>query len=75
MIKINDNYYARDTIKKVTPITRKEENCVYYFIFSVYISLGDSVITEHVISVDNDNSDSLSNINYLFDELLKNITK
>ena len=28
MIKINNNYYAKNTIKKVTEIIRTEENCV-----------------------------------------------
>lgn len=75
MIKINDNYYAKDTIKKVTPIIRTEENCVHYFQFSVYVNLGDGIIIEETVSVHNDSNKALNHINNLFSEILKQLTK
>jgi len=74
MIKINDNFYAKDTIKKVTPIIRTEENCVHYFQFSVYTNLGDGEVIEETISVHNNSNEALSRIDDLFNKILKQFT-
>lgn len=73
MIKINDNYYAKDTVKKITTIERVEENCVHFFQFKVCINLGDGIIVKEVISVHNDNSGALKQVNNLLSEILKSL--
>jgi hypothetical protein len=70
MIKINNNYYAKNTIKKVTEIIRTEENCVHYYQFSVYIELGDKILIEETIKAQNDSSNALRQITALFNQLL-----
>ena len=70
MIKINNNYYAKGTIKKVTEIIRTEENHVHYFQFSIYIELGDRVLREEKIKALNDSSNALRQITALFNQLL-----
>jgi len=75
MIKINDNYYAKDTVKKITTIERVEDNCVHFFQFKVYINLGDGIIIEETVSVHNDSNKALNHVNDLFSEILKQLTK
>jgi len=71
MIKINNNYYAKDSIKGITEIERIEEECVFYFRFNVFINIGDGVIHE-IITVNDDSANSLGKINYIHNYLLRN---
>lgn len=73
MIKINNNYYAKSTIKKVTEVIRTEENCVHYFQFSVYIELGDTILREEIVKVHNDSSSALHEITALMSQLLNKL--
>lgn len=75
MIRVNENYYAKDVIKQISLVKKIEENCVHYLQFSVYISLGDRIVREEIVRVDNNNGDGLTSINYIFNELLNNLTE
>jgi len=70
MIKINNNYYAKSTIKKVTEIISTEENCIHYLQFSVYINLGDGIISEEVVIFDNNTGEGRKGINTYFSGLM-----
>jgi len=70
MIKINDNYYAKNAIIGITSIDRVKEDFVFYYKFKVYINMVDCVLEEIVIINDTDDR-SLGIITYQHNSLIR----
>lgn len=71
MIKINNNYYAKNAIIGITSIERVKEDGVFYYRFKVYINMANDALEEIVSIIDADHN-SLGKINYQHNNLLKN---
>jgi hypothetical protein len=71
MIEINGNYYAKDTIKKISQIIEERD----YIGFIIYILIGNELTIEERIYIDKEKDNSSNRINYLRKELITKLTQ
>ncbi len=72
MIEINDTYYAKDTIQKISQIIEVEDaGCIGFF---VYILIGNELVMERVY-IDNENDNSSTRIKYLRKQLITKLSQ
>lgn len=71
MIKINNNYYAKNAILGITSIERVEKDSVFYYRFKIYIDMADNILEEIVQIADGDHN-SLGKINHQHNSILSN---